>query len=159
MYDKMDYATLMRNNMNKIVKMKPDIHWEKWADPYEVDMVNNPPEQENNEDEGWQESSQEIQITGKYIFTPMGYVAVSDAMTLTKRFNFWVGHTNHELTRVNVQLLENVDGVETLDIWTKYRFRVGIGRLFQDGKVMYQMKQVFRNFWTKQNETDSVTTQ
>jgi len=145
--------------MVKITKVIPDIHWEKWLDPYEVDVVNNQLGQENNEDEGWAEPSQELQVAGKYIFTPMGYVAISDAMTLTKRFNFWMGHTNYELNNFNVNLLENIDGVETLDIWTKYRFRVGIGKLFKDRTVMYQMKQAFKNFWTKQNEAEHLTTQ
>ncbi len=158
MYDNIDDAILVRNNMVKIPKMQPDIHWEKWADPYEVDLVNDQETQENNDDEGWKDHPQEVQVAGKYIFTPMGYVAVSDAMTLTKRFNFWMGHTNYELNNFNVQLLENINGVETLDIWTKYRFRVGIGKLFKDGTVMYQMKQVFRNFWIQQNEAERLTT-
>lgn len=143
--------------MVKIAKIEPDIHWEKWHDPYEVDSPPNPM-QENDQSEAWADPS-EVQTTAKYMFTPMGYIAISEAMTLTKRFNFWIGHTNYQLTRLNVQLIENVHGVETLDVWTKYRFRVGIGKLFKDRNVMYQMRQVFRNFWTKQDEADSLTTQ
>ena len=36
--------------------------------------------------------------------------------------------------------IQSVDGVEALDIYTRYRFRIAIGKLFKDRDVMFQIQ-------------------
>jgi hypothetical protein len=33
-------------------------------------------------------------------------------------------------------IIETTSGVETLDIFTRYRFRIGVGKAFSDSEVM-----------------------
>ncbi len=141
----------------KLISLGPEIWWEKWQDPYEVHLP--PPNSFDQSDTDLEEMDEESNI--KYLLTPMGPIAITANMSMSKKFKLWIGYTNRPLTKDNVYLMENVNGVETLDIWTKYRFRVGIGKMFVDRIAMYQMKQIFRNFWTKDNaiKTNAISTQ
>jgi hypothetical protein len=51
-------------------------------------------------------------------------------------FNFWVGHTNFNLSKKIVKIIEESEGVEILDVFTRYRFRIGIGKCFSDSETM-----------------------
>jgi hypothetical protein len=51
-------------------------------------------------------------------------------------FNFWIGHTNFDLSSKLSTIIEKTNGVETLDVFTRYRFRIGIGQLFNSSDVM-----------------------
>jgi hypothetical protein len=71
----------------------------------------------------------------------MGIVPINDNTASGKIFNFWVGHTNFNVTKHIFRILENTDGVETLDVFTRYRFRIGIGKAFSDSVVMKDIQQ------------------
>jgi hypothetical protein len=47
-----------------------------------------------------------------------------------------MGHTNFDISKKIAQMIERTDGVETLDIFTRYRFRVSIGKAFDDSETM-----------------------
>lgn len=135
-------------------KMKKSIAWIKWHNPYGDDdgimksFKNNLLEelknlQEENDEAGLEyaeatenrkphlpiqmmmEPSEE-QI--KVISTPMGMVPLTEHTDPNQIFNFWVGHTNFDISKDIVDVINHVSGVETLDIYTRYRFRVGIGK-------------------------------
>jgi hypothetical protein len=57
-------------------------------------------------------------------------------MASSEIFNFWTGHSNFPITKKISDIIENTDGVETLNIFTKYRFRIAIGKSFKDSIVM-----------------------
>lgn len=48
----------------------------------------------------------------------------------TDSLNLWIGHTNFKLTKCDVDTIRKVDGVEILEILTRYRVRVGVAKLF-----------------------------
>jgi hypothetical protein len=68
--------------------------------------------------------------------TPMGIIPVTENTASSKIFNFWVGHTNFNISRKIAQIIEDTSGVETLDVFTRYRFRIAIGKVFTDSNVM-----------------------
>lgn len=70
------------------------------------------------------------------IATNMGIIPYNEYTDCSKIFNFWVGHTNFDLTKKIVDIIEATEGVETLDIFTRYRFRVAFGKAFSDREVM-----------------------
>jgi hypothetical protein len=47
-----------------------------------------------------------------------------------------MGHTNFDITRRVAETIEITEGVETLDIYTRYRFRISVGKAFEDSMVM-----------------------
>ena len=50
-------------------------------------------------------------------------------------FNLWVLETDFKILTIHVEALEEIPGVESLDIWSPYRLRIGIGRLFKEEEV------------------------
>ena len=45
-------------------------------------------------------------------------------------FDCWVGHTNFNLSKKIASELEKIEGVELLRICSRYRFFIGIGKMF-----------------------------
>jgi hypothetical protein len=131
------------------------IIWQKWADPFgeddHLDQLTDGLESEmmdeysNFIDEDSQgkteepDEKKEIVKSHKNIrvmATPMGIIPVTENTASGKIFNFWTGHANFNITRKVVSLIEETEGVETLDIFTRYRFRISVGKAFDDSSVM-----------------------
>lgn len=126
------------------------IMWQKWIDPFGRDDVPDDNEFSNyaEVDDGideLEEKDKNIQefVAGKIvkhgikvIATPMGIIPVNDNTASGKIFNFWVGHTNFDITKKVAETIEQTDGVESLDIYTRYRFRISVGKAFEDSIVM-----------------------
>ena len=73
---------------------------------------------------------------------PMGIIPLHESNLPSALFNFWMGDTNFDLSPGVVEAIERVPGVETLDIFTRYRFRLGIGRAFNEAEVKKAVEQV-----------------
>lgn len=130
------------------------IVWEKWRDPFlgydenEIDIDNAHPSIFNEnliEDPDEEEVENEYEISDPHhteskpvriIYTPMGIIPYNEYTASSKIFNFWVGHTPFSITATITYIIETTDGVETLDIFTRYRFRIGIGKVFKETEVM-----------------------
>jgi hypothetical protein len=56
-------------------------------------------------------------------------------VTLTSNFDCWMGHTNFNITPEIKEELNKVDGVEILKICSRYRFFVGVGKMFDFSNV------------------------
>lgn len=126
------------------------IQWEKWRDPFGIEDAETDyngieePEHQYLDDEA--EALESGSKTGlfspsaingpvKIISTPMGLIPIDSNMT-NKQFNFWTGHTNFDITKKVKDTIESTEGVETLEVYTRYRFRVGVGKAFNDSDVM-----------------------
>jgi hypothetical protein len=68
--------------------------------------------------------------------TPMGIIPVTENTASSKIFNFWVGHTNFSINKKIFDTIESIEGVETFDVFTRYRFRIAVGKAFSDSEVM-----------------------
>lgn len=129
------------------------IIWQKWLDPFGEDT-----EIENQENDNIDESDttieddyydgdsdflkeqakpkyEKIKMT-KVIATPMGIIPIDENTASGKIFNFWIGHTNFNITKFISSVIEKTPGVECLDIFTRYRFRIAIGKAFNSSRVM-----------------------
>jgi hypothetical protein len=120
---------------------QPLIIWEKWVDPFG----------ENMEDAKWTDYNNDIDDStemfneeykkhiGKpirVIASPLGLIPYNEYTASSKIFNFWLGHTNFNISENIKNIIENVSGVEILDIFTRYRFRIAIGKCFNDSETM-----------------------
>lgn len=122
------------------------IVWEKWVDPFgleddtnDVLSLNEEPQfiDEDHPDDNKSSTQQPIQFKHfKAVATPMGIIPINDNTTSGKIFNFWVGHTNFNISKPIADVIESTEGVETLDIFTRYRFRISVGKAFDDSIVM-----------------------
>jgi hypothetical protein len=122
--------------------MKKKFVWQKWIDP----LLSN---YEETEWPGYDldEDGDKIPIhtveRQPVLHTPFGVVSVVDDAMASKSFDFWLLHTNFDLTEGMASLISQVPGVETLEVYTRYRARVGFPRseLFVSREVMHEVEQ------------------
>jgi len=148
---------------NLIDKNNNIIIWQKWMDPFGEDDIidlfddSDNMKQEFDNFEVEDEENEEDQSNLKQIFknhnlitnrknikvmaTPMGIIPFTENTASSKIFNFWIGHTNFNITKNIALLIESIAGVESLDIFTRYRFRIAIGKAFKDSDVMQDINQ------------------
>lgn len=136
---------------------KPLIVWEKWVDPFGEDMdeakwrdydnkikdipqsahdINEYDEQEGEDIDNSELRPPQPKNAIKVIASPLGLIPYNEHTASGKIFNFWMGHTNFNISNYIKDILEKTDGVEILDIFTRYRFRIGIGKCFSDSETM-----------------------
>jgi hypothetical protein len=135
------------------------IIWQKWVDPFGADSEeskwtdytnDSPPINTSLLDEDEKDIIPQPNKSVKVIASPMGLIPYNEHTASGKIFNFWTGHTNFDITKQIVDIIDLIEGVETLDIFTRYRFRIGIGKCFEDSSVMSEINQTIQNF-LKQN--------
>lgn len=98
------------------------IVWSNWIDPLQEEI------DETEEEEGYNDSYDDKPSgkVHKLLSTPFGVLPLQPSMLASKDFYFIVLQTNFNLDMPLIQKIEKIDGVETLDIYTRYRARVGI---------------------------------
>jgi len=140
-----------------------DVYWEKWIDAYtpeetEVVLLD---EESLEEDQGIS-FEEELGVEFKKfkniqtIFTPFGVLPLTEQSLASSYFKFWVGHTNFKITPKFHRIMSNVEGVESIDVFTPYRFRIGIAKLFKDRTVMSQVRKNMVDYIQEsQNDFDS----
>lgn len=146
------------------------IIWQKWQDPFgerdsdiDIDNEYNNFFNEDNQDDQLDTDFNENNIKNLYsditnnkqikvIATPMGIVPINENTASGKIFNFWIGHTNFNITKYIADIIEKTNGVETLDIFTRYRFRIGIGKAFVGSSVMKDIQESIYSFMDDNND-------
>lgn len=131
------------------------IVWQKWRDPfgddedlsenlsdldaaeYYADSPSDAVDEEAVEQDDLVVNRRRIRVMA----TPMGLIPFTEHTASGKIFNFWVGHTNFNITKSVTSIIEETKGVETLDIFTRYRFRIAIGKAFKDAEVMHTINE------------------
>lgn len=131
------------------MKYKPKIIWEKWRDPFGYDLdedIIDPPvplrsnsneDDEDDRDDDLLKNAKDVRC--KIVMTPFGMIPYTENTASGKIFNFWTGHSNFSITQNISNMIEDTDGVETLDVFTRYRFRISIGKAFEDSSVMREI--------------------
>ena len=122
--------------------------WEKWYDinPEDEITVDSTVLLDEEEDEDNNTFDQEpMVLKGSFDFndiissvvinTPFGKYAMDDNLLPTNLFDCWIGHTNFDITKKELDILNKIDGVESLKVMTRYRFFIGIGKLFDFSSV------------------------
>ena len=145
-----------------------EVYWEKWVDPY-VEQIESFKLDIEDKSHGAEEESgfglesydphPESEDLDEFktiptIFTPFGLMPLSDETLVSKSFKFWVGHTNFKITRHFRNLISSVEGVESLDVFSPYRFKISVGRLFRDRNVMSNIRKVMLSYARLSNEQD-----
>lgn len=130
----------------------PLVVWEKWVDPFgenlEETKWNNYDEDEDDDIYAQQDVFKNKSKPIRVIASPMGLIPYNEYTSSSKIFNFWVGHTNFNLSQPVIDLIETCDGIEILDVFTRYRFRIGIGKCFNDSDVMQEIKDIVLNYYS-----------
>lgn len=62
-------------------------------------------------------------------FIPLTNKFVDDILMLST-FDCWIGHTNFDITPQIKNTLNSIPGIEILKICSRYRFFIGVGKMF-----------------------------
>jgi len=134
--------------------MKNQIGWQKYEDMVQNQM-NSPlmqvlyqQAQEQAELAITNMSEEEVEIlreaieaeeTGDYEIQQGSYQgseeSLAEHINLSANFDCWLGHTNFNITPKVLDIIEATEGVELLKICSRYRFFVGVGRMFDFKEV------------------------
>lgn len=60
-------------------------------------------------------------------------------------FDCWIGHSNFDITESIKDELEKTNGVEVLKIQSRYRFFIGVGRMFEFQSVRKEIENSLLN--------------
>lgn len=139
--------------------MKYKIIWQHWKAPFEnefglpnqqdLELLNQPiikllgsPDDfdQENIDENHLNIIQDGADDKKFIkgvYTPVGLFPINENYN---PFNFWYGHCNFYVNEDILNLLDKCDGVESLEVWTPYRFKIAIAKAFNEKEVMLNIQ-------------------
>ena len=140
--------------------------WEKWIDPmntnideveypgYDLPSLTEEEPQTNfllpEEDESQQgfdisPHPEDLHITNpmQIINTAYGFMPLTEHSFASKHFDFWTVHCNFPITQDVADAMEDVPGVETLNIMTRYRARIGFNRILFQAKA-FELNEVRR---------------
>lgn len=124
--------------------MNKKISWLKWEDPFFPKQQ--PFSVEDNEIQSQKDSffekdkDEEPDRHMRVILGPYGTIPINENAITSKLYKMWVGHCNFDITKNIMETIEKVEGVEILRVWTRYRFWVGFGNLFDDHKVQQDIE-------------------
>lgn len=141
--------------MSKFIKK---IGWQKYEDyiekqlssPMLQNIIQNMLPSSENEDDGDEDDTEDESYIDEdekanplssiiHKMLPLTPQIIDDISTLAN-FDCWIGHTNFDITPKIRDQLNKIYGIEVLKIFSRYRFFVGIGQMFDFQNVRYDIE-------------------
>lgn len=137
------------------MKSKYKIAWQKYEDVIEKqlsspiitqfikNMINSTTnhDQQNNDNEeedlSFDDDDDEIDDNNplkNLLMMPLSENMIQE-LSVISNFDCWIAHTNFDITYGIKNKLNKIEGVEVLKIFSRYRFFVGIGKMFDFAEV------------------------
>lgn len=125
---------------------KYKIAWQKYEDYLEkqisspmIDIISNiiteRAKQHTEEATGYEdEPYEEDHVEEMPTMVPISPQLMEDIAVLSS-YECWIGHTNFDVTKDIKNILDKIEGVEMLRILSRYRFFIGLGKLFEFKQV------------------------
>ena len=127
---------------------KKKIGWQKYEDLIEKQMSSpllktiiqqmavyaEEDDEEESEDYEEMEAYKQSNVAGNMPILPISKELMDD-MAMLSNFDCWIGHTNFDITKEIKSILNKTEGVELLKVLSRYRFFVGIGKMFDFKEV------------------------
>ncbi len=112
------------------------VHWEKWEDPLLA-------RSDERDDDDSHDNEVNRTRYGTALVNPQGILPFQERTCLSRYYNFWVGHTNFKLRIADVKRIKDVNGVEALNIPSPHRFRIAVGKAFNEDDVKHSVSELF----------------
>ena len=103
-----------------------EIAWEKWEDDIveerlrDIPKTDTPDEEDELSIEALEAAfSQEVP---KVVSTALGIFEIYDRNKPSNKYDCWIGHTNFDITQNVSDAIESVEGVEALEVMSRYTF-------------------------------------
>ena len=135
------------------------IAWERWdEDVVEQEIVENfyDKHEDMADEEGVEEALAFLERIPSLVTTPMGMFQLHDKMNIMNQFDCWMGYTNFDITKSVEETIESTEGVELLSVMTRYRFFLGVGKMFSFSDVRRSIESKLCSSTLDQNTKESV---
>lgn len=128
---------------------KQKIAWQKYEDLIEQQMssplldilANKMASIQDEEDEDVEDyETVEQAASQSNIMLPISEKLVED-MTMLSNFDCWMAYTNFDITEDIKDILNAIEGVEVMRICSRYRFFLGVGKMFNFKQVRSDIEQ------------------
>ena len=129
---------------------KKTVSWDKWVNPYNKKIpkkLTNPSDTVAEEEEYFEDTTKATNV----LITPLGAIPINSAEDV---FNFWLGSTNFNISSDIVNIIKKTDGVEVFQLFTRYRFRIGVGKLFLPDATMKRVEKRITAYFDKRAADD-----
>lgn len=121
-------------NKHKIAWQKYEDYLEKQMSSPMIDIISHiiseqtrKQTDENQEySEGEYEEAYEEEMPAVVPISPQ----LMEEISILSSYECWIGHTNFDITKDIKNKLDEIEGVEMLRILSRYRFFIGLGKLF-----------------------------
>lgn len=130
-------------------KKKLKIGWQKYEDILEqqmssplLDMMMDRVQGYGNEEE--EEEVESYETENQSLMIPVSKQLLEEMAMLTN-FDCWMGHTNFDITNETKSILNSIEGIEVMRICSRYRFFVGIGKMFDFKNVRHEIEKTLLN--------------
>lgn len=121
--------------------MKKKIGWQKYEDALEKQLtsplmqmimeqfISQEAAEPVDSGETWNTDNDDDEDEKLVPFLSISNELAQDA-ALVSNFDCWIGHTNFDITPSVLTVLNEADGVEVLKLCSRYRFFIGVGKMF-----------------------------
>jgi hypothetical protein len=141
-----------------MAKLEKKIGWQKYEDyiekqlscPILQNIIHTMISQNIDNDEEHEDDDDDDSFLEEPIKKDIPSIAIGQMMPLTPQiiedvsmlsnFDCWIGHTNFDITPKVKEKLNKMPGVEILKIFSRYRFFVGIGEMFDFQDVRFEIE-------------------
>ena len=72
-------------------------------------------------------------------FLPISQQLMED-MAMLSNFDCWIGHSNFDITKEIKNILDKTEGIELLKVLSRYRFFIGVGKMFDFAEVRKEIE-------------------
>ena len=121
--------------------MKKKVKFERWTDPLNSNVVDNEWPGFNVDEDGDETPIFASKMT-QVMHTPFGALSMLTNTVAANQFEFWWMHANFDITNEIRDIIKKVPGVETLEVTTRYRARVGFPKsgFFAGNQIMHDIQ-------------------
>lgn len=134
------------------MKKKLKIAWQKYEDLIEQQMssplldilaskiskevIN----YEEGDEEGYEQYEEPELQNAQNVMLPVSEKLLED-MTMLSNFDCWMAYTNFDITPEIKEILNDIEGIEIMRICSRYRFFIGVGKMFSFKQVRSDIEQ------------------
>jgi hypothetical protein len=99
-------------------------------------------EDDDDEDESYEDedNKKDMMSSALHKMLPLTPQVIDD-ISMLANFDCWIGHTNFDITPRIKNKLNKMPGIEILKIFSRYRFFVGIGQMFDFQNIRHDIEQ------------------
>lgn len=151
--------------------MRKSIEWEPYRSPLETEdaqlEINEDEDEEDRPykdkydeiDEDSSEHVQQLQHPGKWIYTHFGMLPLPSSEMIGRAFNAWTMITNFNISDGVIKIIESIDGVEAITVFSRYRAIICFGthKSFEPEEIKNLITKTLCDDANEQEDIEKVT--